>query len=57
MWIAQWATQIFVTYFQGQKLLQKERNYGLALLKMFMAFEVVLCHCWNIAGGNLPIYQ
>ena len=57
MWIAHWATQIFVTYFQGQKLLQKERNYGLALLKMFMAFEVVLCHCWNIACGNLPIYQ
>lgn len=37
------------------KLLQKERNYGFALLKMFMSFEVILCHCWVI-NDNLPFY-
>ena len=32
---------------------EKSFNYGLALLRMLMCFEVVLCHCWST---DIPMY-
>ena len=31
---------------------KKEFNYGLALLRALMCFEVVLCHFWNSDGSR-----
>lgn len=30
----------------------KKYNYGVALLKIFMSYEVILCHFWNTGGGK-----
>ncbi len=30
-------------------------NYGISLLKVFMSFVVVLCHCWQNTTTLLPI--
>lgn len=32
----------------------KEYNYGLALLRILMCFEVILCHFYN--GGGVDFY-
>ena len=32
---------------------EKEYNQGIALLRMLMCFEVILCHCWYLQDTSV----